>query len=272
MPVDTMSEIRIAPPKPDTADLLTELLLFESRIDHSVNFGQTLHLVNDIINRLELAISEEGARDLHSLYEVLDCFYLDLAFSTTAQDMPESLLNSLVYAIHYHTGENLSLSILLNHALCELGFDSRLGVVDLELRLTVTLTDGNEVIIDGLCGEVAAQEVEPGQQPLGTLEFGADYSLDKMNLMQIFFTQQKMAFTEEQQFDKALHCIEFLLQSMPDDPYQRRDRGFLLHQLDCPKLAKDDFEFFIERCPEDPAAELLRLQIDDFDNSGHTVH
>mgnify|MGYP000197497386 CR=1 FL=1 len=72
----------------------------------------------------------------------------------------------------------------------------------------------------------------------------------------------KNALIRELAFDKALKCVDVLLALRPDDPFERRDRGFLLHQLDCFKVAYDDYRYFVERCPKDPAAQLLKLQLD----------
>jgi len=52
------------------------------------------------------------------------------------------------------------------------------------------------------------------------------------------------------------------LQLCPDDPYERRDRGYLLHQLDCPQVAVADYQFFIDQCPSDPSIEMIRTQVD----------
>ncbi len=82
----------------------------------------------------------------------------------------------------------------------------------------------------------------------------------------------KNALIKEQAFDKALRCVDILVSLNPDDPLQRRDRGFLLHQLDCFKVAVDDYRYFVEQCPKDPAAQLLKLQLDNFTLSETIFH
>jgi regulator of sirC expression with transglutaminase-like and TPR domain len=63
-----------------------------------------------------------------------------------------------------------------------------------------------------------------------------------------------------------------LLSLNPDDPLQRRDRGFLLHQLDCFKVAVDDYRYFVEQCPKDPAAKILKLQLEKIDVVNNVLH
>jgi len=82
----------------------------------------------------------------------------------------------------------------------------------------------------------------------------------------------KSTLIREQAFEQALLCVDILLSLNPDDPMQRRDRGFLLHQLDCFKVAVDDYRFFVEKCPKDPAAQLLKIQLDNITLSEPTFH
>ena len=56
------------------------------------------------------------------------------------------------------------------------------------------------------------------------------------------------------------------------DPYERRDRGYLLRQLDCHNIARDDFEFFVSECPDDPATELIQHQLEEMEYQHNTLH
>jgi regulator of sirC expression with transglutaminase-like and TPR domain len=59
---------------------------------------------------------------------------------------------------------------------------------------------------------------------------------------------------------------------VPDDPYEIRDRGFIYQQLDCHQVALTDYQFFIDQCPDDPAAELLKNQVSAMSNTQVTLH
>ena len=56
------------------------------------------------------------------------------------------------------------------------------------------------------------------------------------------------------------------------DPYELRDRGYLLHNLNCDELAIKDFEKFIEECPDDPSIDVLQSQIEEMDSHFRTIH
>ncbi len=272
-----MTDIVLSQNFGDYQDLLCDVLLFEHQTEGLGTVAESLTLVDRLTEQLSGYMYEQGYQQdqplgLDQLNDVLDSFYLDLAFSSTTQDVPESVLNSLCYVVRYHTGEAISMSILLNHLLNRLGFECATVVIDHELMLKVDLSKHLFVVVDAITGEQHTHKVKPSESILPELD-GLQYrGVDKLSMLQIYLTQQKMAYTQELQYDKALQCIEMLIKSMPDDPYQRRDRGFILHQLDCFEHARDDFEFFIDQCPEDPAAQLLKLQLEEFVGRNYTVH
>lgn len=82
----------------------------------------------------------------------------------------------------------------------------------------------------------------------------------------------KSTLLAEEQYVMALKCTDLALSFMPDDPYEIRDRGFIYQQLDCPNVAISDYEYFIEHCPEDPAAELLKGQVNAMNQNRVVLH
>ena len=63
-----------------------------------------------------------------------------------------------------------------------------------------------------------------------------------------------------------------LLTVLPDDPYEIRDRGYILEELDCNHVAVDDYQYFVEQCPDDPSAQLLRLQLENWTQPQTILH
>jgi len=82
----------------------------------------------------------------------------------------------------------------------------------------------------------------------------------------------KAALIRDEHFSFALRCIDLILLMDPEDPYEVRDRGFLLQQLDCNQLASEDFAYFIEQCPDDPITRVLKSQIEELSAVVDTVH
>lgn len=82
----------------------------------------------------------------------------------------------------------------------------------------------------------------------------------------------KAALMEEKQMELALRASEAVLAFDPDDPYEIRDRGLIYAQLDCNHIAISDLSYFVEQCPEDPIAEMIKMQIHSIEQQRVTLH
>lgn len=80
-------------------------------------------------------------------------------------------------------------------------------------------------------------------------------------LLERIETVAKMILTREGNYEKALKIIEHRLIFSPEDPYEIRDRGMVLASLDCFEAAAKDLNYFIEKCPDDPSALMLKLEV-----------
>lgn len=80
-------------------------------------------------------------------------------------------------------------------------------------------------------------------------------------LLERLETVFKMALTREGKYPEALRLIEYRLMFEPEDPYEIRDRGMVLASMDCFHAAYDDLSYFIDQCPDDPSATILKLEI-----------
>jgi len=140
--------------------------------------------------------------------------------------------------------------------------------------LRIVCDDNYAIIFDPVTGEsLNWHELDVRMNELSGDPF--EITLDRMkqeSLVLEHITSLKAAFIREQAYDLALKCVDMLLALNPNDPFERRDRGFLLHQLDCFKVAYDDYQYFVEQCPKDPAAQLLKLQLERISISDTILH
>ncbi|MGF1687141.1 tetratricopeptide repeat protein [Photobacterium japonica] len=96
---------------------------------------------------------------------------------------------------------------------------------------------------------------------------------DNTDILARWLTVMKSAFLRENQFAEALRCSDVALDAFrPGDPHEIRDRGYIYQQLDCSHAAIMDYEYFIEQCPEDPAAELLKIQVEELHKAPLVFH
>ncbi|GAB3527672.1 SirB1 family protein [Photobacterium alginatilyticum] len=95
---------------------------------------------------------------------------------------------------------------------------------------------------------------------------------DNADILTRWLTVMKSALLREEHFADALRCSDMALEFSPGDPHEIRDRGYIYQQLECSHVAAMDYEYFIEQCPEDPAAELLKLQVQALNEEPLTLH
>ena len=101
----------------------------------------------------------------------------------------------------------------------------------------------------------------------GEMGYGVELSQEYLRiaeedeLLERLETVFKMALTREGKYEEALRLIEYRLTISPEDPYEIRDRGMILASMDCYQAAFDDLSYFIDQCPDDPSAMMLKLEI-----------
>lgn len=101
----------------------------------------------------------------------------------------------------------------------------------------------------------------------GELGFGAELHrqylsvANQEDLLERLESVFKMALTREGKYPEALRLIEYRLMFEPEDPYEIRDRGMVLASMDCFQAAYDDLSYFIDQCPDDPSAKMLKLEM-----------
>ncbi|GHE85161.1 tetratricopeptide repeat protein [Thalassotalea profundi] len=155
---------------------------------------------------------------------------------------------------------------------CEL--ETEIVYLPEKVMIRILCDDIYSIIFDPITGEsLNWQELEQGLDDLG-----GDPSrmqlipMEQESIVVEYLTGLKNSLINESSFEKALKCVDLLLSMRPDDPFERRDRGFLLHQLDCFKVAYDDYQYFVAQCPKDPAAQLLKLQLDNISVKDTVLH
>ncbi|MFT4994388.1 MAG: regulator of sirC expression with transglutaminase-like and TPR domain [Paraglaciecola sp.] len=195
-------------------------------------------------------------------------FYVDLAFSGDEKHYFSCQYNLLNQVIDYRTGIPVSLAIIFQSLAQGLGFDVQGVNFPGHFLLRYQVSPNRSLYIDPLNGSFLSprdleqfyfsilSEIDDEKMPQEALQpAGCDESV--MRLLH----NLKASYINEKEFTKALLAVELLVGLSPDDPYERRDRGFLLHQLDCTQVAIADYQYFIRRCPKDPANQLLEAQI-----------
>lgn len=213
---------------------------------------------------------------LDRLNALCDEFYLQMGFS----DAPEPVLGAkrvlLDRVIRLRTGMPVSLAILLQEAAAYAGLT--LELIDFPGYPLLRFDDsGHSYFIDPINGEVLVGEQVQGRfEDLteDSLDFGWEMLevADQKSLLVRYLSELKHAFINDLAFADALTVVQMILHLLPDDPYEIRDRGYVFEELDCQQAAVDDYQYFVEQCPDDPSAQLLRLQLETWATPTHTLH
>lgn len=284
MNTSLLPELLLSELKSEKKDLLQTLVLLEEYIFQgrditkvvdadTVQMEQSLDTLETIIEQCQAVIAEiESPLDQA---EVLlnELFYQHLFIDKHKSDWPVDAFK-VASSLNQRLMSPIVKAAIVSEIVNACGFSCELVFVSTKVMLRLCCNDDYAIIFDAVSGEsldwheldLCLDDVEgdPSQHELA--------SMNRSAVLVEYLSALKNVLIREQAFDKALLCVDFLMSLNPDDPHQRRDRGFLLHQLDCFKVAVDDYRYFVEKCPTDPAAQLLKLQLENITLSDPTFH
>lgn len=212
--------------------------------------------------------------DIDKLTAFLDIIYKEQHFSGDwkAFFKVKNVLISKVLA--RRKGVPISLGILLIEMLNATGFMAE-GICFPSGFIVKVQLENEAIYIDPFNGEMVGftqLELKVRGQLGNHARLTADMlqSDTKETIIKRYVNVLKASYIQSDNIELALLCSDILLRLDPDDAFEVRDRGFLFQQLDCFKLACNDFAYFIEQCPEDPIVNLLKRQIKYMSDEQHT--
>ncbi|MGB1198741.1 MAG: tetratricopeptide repeat protein [Thalassotalea sp.] len=246
-----------------------------SLLEHAI-FGDTSDIdkaLEPVIESCREALSEcDNSMDKAEVF-INEIFVAQLFIDNTRPLWPV-LSYQIASSINYKVIAPVVKAAVIQHLAnaCELETD--IVYLPEKVMVRILCDDVYSIIFDPINGEsLNWEELEQGLDELGgdpsRLSLGP---MEQESIVVEYLTGLKSSLISEKYFEKALKCVDLLLSMRPDDPFERRDRGFLLHQLDCFKVAYDDYQYFVTQCPKDPAAQLLKLQLDNISVRDTVLH
>ncbi|KFZ31578.1 hypothetical protein IDSA_02420 [Pseudidiomarina salinarum] len=250
-----------------------EILWEVSRAFHSDSDRYVADYYQLLSETAEATAEHTGVDRLQAL---IDRFYFTLGFSDAPEPVAGSKRILLDRVISLRTGLPVSLALLLQEAGAYAGLP--LEVVDFPGYPLLRFDwQQQSYFVDPLNGELLEnRQVE--ERFIDVTEDALDFSwdmieiADQKSVLVRYLTELKHAFINDLEFANALTVVHMILTILPDDPYEIRDRGYVLEELDCQRAAVDDYQYFVEQCPDDPSAQLLRLQLETWATPQHTLH
>jgi len=278
-----MNELLISEIKSEEKELLQKLILIEEAIFGDRIFNQkdlsevthdtSLDILETIIKQC-IAVIDEIESPLERAESLLNELYFRHLFIDYVRLLWPLSSYNVIDGLNQRLMSPIVKAAIVAEIITACGFETDLVFVPNKIMVRVCCDEQYAIIFDAITGEsldwteldTRLDELsgDPGNDNLKAVS-------DKIAIVE-YLVSLKNALIREQAFDKALKCIDVILSLNPDDPILRRDRGYLLHQLDCFKVAVDDYRYFVEQCPQDPAAKILKIQLDKIEVDNATLH
>ncbi len=207
---------------------------------------------------LKLFFTQWGFGAAKGVYQFSDTIWLDKVLDT-------------------REGAPVTLGIILLHLAEELDLPLMPVIFPTQLILRADWLDEEMWLINPLNGETLSEHLLEVwlKGHIGANVSLEDEDLDEaenVTIIRKLLGTLKGALMQEEQLELALQSSELLLTFDQTDPYEIRDRGLIYAQLDCNNVAINDLNYFVEQCPDDPVAEVIKIQIHSIEERDIILH
>ncbi|GLP95451.1 tetratricopeptide repeat protein [Paraferrimonas sedimenticola] len=247
-----------------------------------LELGQQLELSSKQTSHWKL-IELQGAvlgqyliRHRQRLDALLNWFYHLQGFGAARERYFTAASADLGATLISRQGNATSLALLLRYLASEISLN--LDILLLPSHCVLRYMDNDKPLyIDALTGEYMAREQihafvrgELGNQAQlkpKHLQPAKDERIATRLLNEI-----KAGFVVEQQFGKALICLNWLLARYPKQVQYLRERAYMAQQLGASKAAAQDLQAFVDSRPKDPMLDLMKMQIRELKQDDAVYH
>lgn len=260
----------------DSIELVEGALNLNKLIDPETNVDWAKQELRRLLKDAELVLVNE-THPVQKYEAFLRLFYVEWGFAGDHDAFFESNNAFIDKVLERRKGIPVSLGALLLYFGHHLGFPMKPVMFPSQFIIQVQWDGGLVQYMDPFTGEFLSIHTLQAwlighDGPLAELKSEHLKVAEHAEIIGRWLALLKGALLREERYSLALKCTDIALSFAPDDPYEIRDRGFIYQQLDCFQVAAHDYEYFIEQCPDDPAAELLKNQVSMLNNTQVTLH
>lgn len=265
------NELLLSELQSEEKSLIDLFLLIEEFVFESSN--TSINNIESIIASCQLALNAIES-PLDQVEILINELFVEYMFIDKHKSLWPVISFQIETAINYRLLSPALKAVTLQYIIESCGFEADIIYVPDNTMIRISCDDHYAIIFDPINGESIdwhqlddrMDDIEGDPSEIELLP------IDQTVLIIKHLTSLKNSLIKESAFNQALKCVDLLIELRPEDPFERRDRGFLLHQLDCFKVAYDDYQYFVEQCPKDPAAQLLKIQLEKITVVDNVLH
>ncbi len=260
----------------DEMELVEGALILNKAINPETQVEWAEQELCRLLEEAKSALVEEGD-DKHRFATFLRLFYGEWGFCGDREAYYESHNAFIDKVLKRRKGVPVSLGALLLYFGRKLGFPVQGITFPTQFLLQVNWPNEAARYLNPFTGEYVSNRTLQAwliglKGPFAKLKAEHLKVTDNPTVIGRWLALLKSALLREEHYTLALRCSDLALGFVPDDPYEIRDRGYIYQQLDCHQIAMSDYQFFIDSCPDDPAAELLKTQMHALSHNTVTLH
>ncbi|MFC0179807.1 tetratricopeptide repeat protein [Thorsellia kenyensis] len=222
--------------------------------------------INNLLSELE---SEYGPTPLGSIDKLalfLNVFYHQVAFEgINLKHTKFSNFLDVDFVIKNKIGHDFVLSALFCALIKDQGIIAKPIFLLGQILIRVEILGTPPLYIDAQSGEeLPYRDIElmiKSQENVDDVDVSFLEPQETTYLVLVYLGVLKSAFIFEDSLELALKASNLMISLTPDDPFLRRDRGMILARLGCPQAAVNEFNFYLEKCPNDAMSEITKAQI-----------
>ncbi|NIY82278.1 SirB1 family protein [Vibrio hepatarius] len=260
----------------DAMELAEGALALNQAINPETRVQWAENELHRLLQEAELSLAHE-VDEKQRFDALLRLFYHQWGFSGDREAYFDSANAFIDTVLERRKGIPVSLGALLLYFGRKLGFPLKGVTFPSQFLIKVEWYDEAPQYINPFNGEYVTEHTLGAwlighKGPLAKLKPKHLEETDNPTVIGRWLALLKSALLREERYTLALKCTDLALSFVPDDPYEIRDRGYIYQQLDCHQVALTDYQYFIENCPDDPASELLKNQVNAMSGTQVTLH
>jgi regulator of sirC expression with transglutaminase-like and TPR domain len=260
----------------DAMELVEGALVLNKAINPESQTSWAEQELKRLFSEAEFALVNE-TNEKQRFESFLRLFYFEWGFSGDRETYFHSSNGFIDKVLKRRKGIPVSLGALILYLGRKLGFPLSGITFPTQFLIKLEWYGEKPLFINPFNGEYVSEHTVGAwligsKGPLAELKEEHVQATDNPTVIGRWLALLKSALLREEHYTLALRCTDLALTFVPDDPYEIRDRGFIYQQLDCHQVALTDYQYFIDQCPDDPAAELLKNQVNAMSETPVVLH